>query len=154
MLTRGFLAAVVFAAMAIPHHATAQASAEAALSPALSSSAGNTVGKAMGRATGQLARKLGEKTANTVAPQSVKGVTIPVPSRTAPATQSETTVPYTGSLIASIQGGEPACTETKVPDAQGKSPEGASKSEHKAPNCAPKHEPVSHPSVVNLGPAR
>ena len=154
MLIRAFLAALICVAMAIPRHAAAQASAEAALSHALSSSAGNTLSKVMGRATGHVAGKLGEKTGNAVSPQKVKSITNPVPSRTAPATQSETTVPYTGSLIASIQGGEPACTETKVPDAQGKSPEGASKSEHKAPNCAPKHEPVSHPSVVNLGPAR
>ena len=153
MLTRGFLAAVVFAAMATPQRAMAQASAEAALSHALSSSAGNTVGEAMGRATGQLAGRLGEKTATTVAPQKVKGITNPVPSRTAPATQSETTVPYTGSLIASIQGGEPACVKTAPTGVQAKSPEGAPKSEHTALDCAPKHEPVSHPSVINLGPA-
>ena len=153
MLIRGFLA-LMFAAMAIPQHATAQASAEAALSHALASSAGNTVGKAMGRATGQLAGKLGEKTANTVASQKLKTATNPAPSPTAPATGSRTMVPYTGSLVASIQGGEPACVKTAPTGVQAKSPEGAPKSEHTALDCAPKHEPVSHPSVVNLPPPR
>lgn len=153
MLTRAFLAALICVAMAIPRHALAQASAEAALSHALSSSAGNTLGKEMGRATGQVAGKLGEKTGNAVSPQKVKSITNPVPSRTAPATQSETTVPYTGSLIASIQGGEPACTTAKVPVAQSKSTPAAPKPENKTPNCEPKHDAVSHPSVVNLAPA-
>src|SRR6185437_4709755 len=150
MLIRGFLAALMFAAMAIPQHAMAQASAEAALSHALSSSAGNTLGKARGRATGQLAGKPGEKTANTVAPQRVKTATNPAPSPTA---RSRTTVPYTRSLIASIQGGEPACLKTAPTVVQAKSPEDAPKSEHTALDCTPKHEPVSHPSFVNLGPA-
>jgi len=152
MLIRGFLA-LMFAAMAIPQHAMAQASAEAALSHALASSAGNTVGKAMGRATGQLAGKLGEKTANTVAPQKVKNITNPTPRRIEPVVANPTVVPYTGSLVASIQGGEPACVKTAPTGVQAKSPEGAPKSEHTALDCAPKHEPVSHPSVVNLGPA-
>lgn len=152
MLIRAFLAALICVAMAIPRHALAQASAEAALSHALSSSAGNTLGKEMGRATGHVAGKLGENTGNT-APQKVKSITNPVPSRIAPATQSQTAVPYTGSLIASIQGGEPVCTTAKVPIAQSKSTPAAPEPENKTPNCEPKHDAVSHPSVVNLAPA-
>ena len=110
---KSLLATVCFLTIAIS--ALGQAAVEGALTHALSGATSTAAGKAMGQIGNQLAGKLGQQTSNAVSPRATavrpaaqKGIKAPAAVTTTPATN-------TGSLIASIQGGETSATKTCAP---------------------------------------
>src|SRR5438876_1263552 len=112
------VAVYLFALLGI---ASAQAAVEGALTHGLSGAASATAGKALGQIGNQLAGRLGQQTSNTVRPAVStvrpgvhKAVKVPqaVTTATPPASG--------GSLIASIQGGEPQQAKACAPQTSGK----------------------------------
>lgn len=139
------LALTAVAAFSVP--ASAQATFETLMTHSISTAVGTHAGTALGRATNALAGNVANRTSavtrTNVAPQRTAGARA-VAGRTVPGTKSQTAAASagSGSLIASIQGGErtnsaPACAEkTSAAGAQ-------------AANCAT--QPTDeHPSIVNL----
>jgi hypothetical protein len=107
---KSLLATVCF--LALTGSALGQAAVEGALTHALSGATSTAAGKALGQVGNQLAGRLGQQTSNVVSPRVTtvrpgpqKGIKVP-----AVATQPPTT--NTGSLIASIQGGETSNAKT------------------------------------------
>ena len=138
------VAVYLFALLGI---ASAQAAVEGALTHGLSGAASATAGKALGQIGNQLAGKLGQQTSNAVRPavttvRTQKAIRLPQPTTT---TSSATSG---GSMIASIQGGEPQRTEVKCPgQLEAKSPEQAQK---ECGNAKASPERAAHPSEITL----
>ena len=127
--------------------ASAQAAVEGALTHGLSGAASATAGKALGQIGNQLAGKLGQQTSNAVRPavttvRTQKAIRLPQPTTTTTSATSG------GSMIASIQGGEPQRTEVKCPgQLEAKSPEQAQK---ECGNAKASPERAAHPSEITL----
>ena len=124
--------------MALSGLASAQAAVEGALTHGLSGAATASAGKALGQIGNQLAGRLGQQTSNAVRPavttvrpgaQKIARVPRMMPAPSAPAMNS-------GSLIASIQGGEPqqakACTAPDQKQTQCVGTNAADKDSHPA----------------------
>ena len=129
--------------------ASAQAAVEGALTHGLSGAASATAGKALGQIGNQLAGRLGQQTSNAVRPavtavrsRAQKAVKVPQATTTAaPAANG-------GSLIASIQGGEPQQAKACAPQTSDKTPPDVHKdSDCDNPNAADK---AAHPSEITL----
>lgn len=148
------LATVVFSANAL-----AQATVETLMTHSVSSAVGTHAGTALGRAINGAANKLANQTSTIPSPAPRQTVLTPrrAGARTASHVQTKvasTPVPAetsgSGSLIASIQGGEPkpvSCAQTAKTQ-NGKSSAPAAR------NCAADTSADSHPSVVNLPAAQ
>src|SRR5437868_9279179 len=100
--------------LALSGLASAQAAVEGALTHGLYGAASATAGKALGQIGNQLAGRLGQQTSNAVRPavttvRTQKAVRLPQPTTTTTSATSG------GSMIASIQGGEPQQAEAKCP---------------------------------------
>ena len=112
------LATICFLALTIS--ASGQAAVEGALTHALSGATSTAAGKALGQVGNQLAGRLGQQTSNAVTPRMAtarpgpqKGMKAPAVATQPPMTQPPTA--STGSLIASIQGGETPNAKTCAP---------------------------------------
>jgi hypothetical protein len=123
--------------LALSGLASAQAAVEGALTHGLSGAASASAGKELGQVGNQLAGRLGQQTSNavrpavtTVRPGAQKIVRVP---RMMPASARATN---SGSLIASIQGGEPqqakACTTSDQKQTQCVGTNPADKDSHPA----------------------
>ena len=124
---------------------SAQAAVEGALAHALSGGTTAAAGKALGQVENQLAGRLGQQTSNavrpkvtTVRPGAQKMIKVPKTVTTG------TSIANGGSLIASIQGGEPQETKPCPADGSGKS---ASRDCGKAKPAA---EQDNHPAEITL----
>jgi hypothetical protein len=130
----------------------AQAIAEGALTHGASASATAGAGKALGGIANQLAGKLGQQTSNAIHP-AVTTVKQGVQKRTRTSPTAPTSAaPVGGSLIASVQGGEPQALEVRcAPESEIKSPQGTPKQS----NCGVRSQPAAadqaaHPSEITL----
>jgi len=138
------VAVYLFALLGI---ASAQAAVEGALTHGLSGAASATAGKALGQIGNQLAGRLGQQTSNAVRPavttvRTQKAVRLPQPTTTTTSATSG------GSMIASIQGGEPQQAEAKCPgQLEAKSAEHAQKA---CGNAKASPEQAAHPSEIML----
>ena len=140
---RALLVAVLL--VALTSLASSQAAVEGALTHALSGGATAAAGKAFGQFGNQLAGKLGQQTSNVVTPR----VTTVRPGVQKVAKMPPPAVPLTpstnsGSLIASIEGGEaPATKSCKAQD--------KSAPQQKA-DCNPKpaNAADAHPAEITL----
>jgi hypothetical protein len=134
-----------------------QAIAEGALTHGAAATASSGAGKAMGGIVNQLAGKLGQQTSNTIHPAvtTVRSGT----QRSVKVPQAATTTsvpPAGGSLIASVQGGEPQAPQANC------APEPETKSSPDAPkqsDCVVKTRPAvgdqaAHPSEITLPAAK
>jgi hypothetical protein len=137
------VAVYLFALLGI---ASAQAAVEGALTHGLSGAASATAGKALGQIGNQLAGRLGQQTSNAVRPavttvRTQKVARLPQPTTTTSATSG-------GSMIASIQGGEPQQAKACAPQTSDKTPPDVHKdSDCDNPNAADK---AAHPSEITL----
>ena len=139
------VAVYLFALLGI---ASAQAAVEGALTHGLSSAASATAGKALGRIGNQLAGKLGQQTSNAVRP-TVTNVRTQKAVRLPPAAATATSPTSGGSMIASIQGGEPQQAQTNCAT----EPEAKSQTTQKQSRCGetkPSAEQTAHPSEITL----
>jgi len=139
----------------------AQAIAEGVLTHGAAASASTGAGKALGGIANQLAGKLGQQTSNAIHPV-VTTVKPGVQKRTSiqrtmtPQTATPASPAVTGSLIASVQGGEPQATEAKcAPASEPKPSEGAPK----LSSCGVKSQTAAvdqaaHPSEITLPAAK
>jgi hypothetical protein len=153
---RTFLLAVLVATVAFSANALAQAAAEAVLTHSISTSIGTHIGTALGNATNQLAGRVAQQTSTAVPRQVI--TTVKPGARGHSKVQVASTAPAqpsgNGSLIASIQGGEPkaaACAATaKSGDAKAPAKAGTQN------NCSAGAVQANddHPSVVNLPAAQ
>ena len=131
--------------LALTSFASSQAAVEGALTHALSGGATAAAGKAFGQVGNQLAGKLGQQTNNVVSPR----VTTVRPGVQRVAKTPRPAVPVTsgtntGSLIASIEGGEaPAAKPCVVQDKS--APQQKADCNAKASNSAD-----AHPSEITL----
>jgi hypothetical protein len=138
------VAVYLFALLGI---ASAQAAVEGALTHGLSGAASATAGKALGQIGNQLAGRLGQQTSNAVRPavttvRTQKVVRLPQPTTTTTSATSG------GSMIASIQGGEPQQAKACAPQTSDKTPPDVHKdSDCDNPNAADK---AAHPSEITL----
>lgn len=166
-MRRGILTALVGVA-AFSTSALAQATLETLMTHSLSTSAGTHAGTALGRATNGVADRLAHQV-STVAPRTS---TMPRQTTSAPrhvgmatkagvrrksvlpsTTESSAQPSGNGSLIASIQGGEPHtrnCTPAIATTVDAQTPPQANTT------CTPDASPAAdaHPSVVNLPAAQ
>lgn len=134
----------------------AQAIAEGALTHGAAATASAGAGKAMGGIANQLAGKLGQQTSNAIRPAvttvkpGVRG-----PNRI-PQTATTSAPPAGGSLIASVQGGEPQAPEAKcAPASETKSSQGTPKQANCGVKLRPAAEdPAAHPSEITLPAAK
>jgi len=101
--------------LALINTALGQAAVEGALTHALSGGVGATAGKALGQVGNQLAGRLGQQTSNAVSPRMTTVRPGPQKGIKAPAVASQPPTTSTGSLIASIQGGETPNARTCAP---------------------------------------
>lgn len=131
--------------VALTSLASSQAAVEGALTHALSGGATAAAGKAFGQVGNQLAGKLGQQTSNVVSPRVTTvrpGVqkVAKTPRPTVPATSGTNT----GSLIASIEGGE-------APTAKSCAAQDKSAPQQKA-ECNPKpaNAADAHPAEITL----
>src|SRR5437762_1514117 len=128
--------------------ASAQAAVEGALAHGLSGAASATAGKALGQIGNQLAGRLGQQTSNAVRPavttvRTQKAVRLPQPTTTTTSATSG------GSMIASIQGGEPQQADTNCAT----EPEAKSQATQKQSRCGKTKlsaEQTAHPSEITL----
>lgn len=153
-LMRRWILSVMAAVAVFSASALAQATMETLMTHSVSTGVGTHAGTALGRATNALAGKVAQQTSATTSrvgsPQTVSAPRSAAAARrgqTAPAANvwaPDTPLPGNGSLIASIQGGEPrskSCAGSAKAATAGAAP----------PNCtAPAPHAVDHPSVVNL----
>ncbi|HEV2699614.1 MAG TPA: hypothetical protein VGU90_16600 [Terriglobales bacterium] len=135
--------------IAFSANALGQAASEAVLTHSISTSIGTHVGTALGNATNQLAGKLGQQT-STAVPRQVITTVKPGAQGKAKLPPATTTPqgPSNGSLIASIQGGEPkaaTCTPAAKPTDIKAQPISAPQK-----NCQAPGRDAAHPAVVNL----
>ena len=143
-----FVALAGIGLIAFSANALGQAAAEAVLTHSISTSIGTHVGTALGNATNQLAGKLGQQT-STAAPRQVMPTIKPGAqgrAKLAPAVAAPHAA-VNGSLIASIQGGEPkatACMSTPKPADKAQPTSAPQK------NCQAPGRDAAHPAVVNL----
>lgn len=151
-MTRHLLA-VVALLMSFTAAGFAQAAVEGALTHGIASGAGSSLGTALGRATGQLAGRVGQQT-SAVGSQKIINVKPGAPgAKAAKAGMMPTQGASTGSMIASIEGGEnqqPSCStavkaEAKPTDAKGPV-SGASQTQ----NCVNTQAADAHPAVITL----
>jgi hypothetical protein len=136
--------------LALSGVALAQAAVEGALTHGLSGAASATAGKALGQIGNQLAGRLGQQTSNAVRP-AVTNVRTQRAVRLPQAMTTTTSATSGGSMIASIQGGEPQQADTKCaaqPDAA-KSPQQAQKLSE-CGKTKPSAEQTTHPSEITL----
>ena len=143
---KSFLATVGFLALTIS--ASGQAAVEGALTHALSGGVGATAGKALGQVGNQMAGRLGQQTSNAVTPRVTtlrpgvqKGAKAAVAATQSPAAS-------TGSLIASIQGGETPTAKTCAQQSQEKSSATQNVSDCKVEAAAANSD--AHPSEITL----
>jgi len=131
--------------IALSSFASSQAAVEGALTHALSGATSATAGKALGQIGNQLAGKVGQQTSNVVSPRVTTvrpGVqkVAKTPQPAVPATPSTNT----GSLIASIEGGE-------APTAKSCGMQDKATPQQKADcNAKPTNAADSHPSEITL----
>ena len=140
------VAVYLFALLGI---ASAQAAVEGALTHGLSGAASATAGKALGQIGNQLAGKLGQQTSNAVRPavttvRTQKAIRLPQPTTTTTSATSG------GSMIASIQGGEPQPTKACAPEAAGKPGQDAQKQTACNKATASTLRQTAHPSEITL----
>ncbi len=139
----------------------AQAIAEGVLTHGAAASASAGAGKALGGIANQLAGKLGQQTSNAIHPvvTTVKpGVQkrTSIQRTTTPQTATTASPAVTGSLIASVQGGEPKAPEAKcAPASEPKPSEGTPE----LSNCGVKSQTAAvdqaaHPSEITLPAAK
>jgi len=143
----------------------AQAIAEGVLTHGAAASASTGAGKALGGIANQLAGKLGQQTSNAIHPvvTTVKPVVqkrtsqrTRIPQTTIPQTATTASPAVTGSLIASVQGGEPKAPEAKcAPASESKPSEGTPE----LSNCGVKSQTAAvdqaaHPSEITLPAAK
>jgi len=152
---RTFLLGVLVITVAFSVNAAAQAAAEAVLTHSMSTAVGTHVGTALGNATNQLAGRVAQRTATTVPRQTITMVKPGARGQSrVPATSAAVPTTGNGSLIASIQGGEPqasGCAAVpKAADAK------APAVDAKQKNCAAGATQATdaHPSVINLPAAQ
>ncbi|MBV9624314.1 MAG: hypothetical protein JOZ14_10075 [Acidobacteria bacterium] len=134
-------------------YAMAQAAAEAVLTHGVAATAGTSLGTALGGATSQLAGRVGQQT-STATPRSGMTVVNGAPRsarRVASARQSKQPA-ATGSLIASVQGGERSESGCSSPAAKTNTPQ----SSPQQADCKTQKTAASdaHPSVINLPAAK
>jgi len=152
---RTFLLAVLVITVGFCSNAAAQAAAEAVLTHSISTGIGTHVGTALGNATNQLAGRVAQQTSTAVPRQTITTVK-PGARGQSKVQAASAAVPTTGngSLIASIQGGEPQASGcaavAKAADAK------APAVDAKQKNCASSATQASdaHPSVINLPAAQ
>lgn len=144
-LMRRWILSVMAAVAVFSASALAQATMETLMTHSVSTAVGTHAGTALGRATNALAGRVAQQTSTTTSrvgsPQTVSSPRNAAAARrgqtaaTANVWAPDTPLPGNGSLITSIQGGEPrtkGCTSA-------------------AKNCAAAtSQNVDHPSVVNL----
>jgi hypothetical protein len=139
------LLGAVLCFLALSALASAQAAVEGALTHGLSGAASATAGKGLGQIGNQLAGRLGQQMSNAVRP-AVTTVRTQKAVRVSRATT--TTATSGGSMIASIQGGEPQSVEAKCPgQLEAKSREQAQKD---CGNAKAAPEQAAHPSEITL----
>jgi hypothetical protein len=147
-------AAMLAASTGLSGYASAQATAETVLTHGLASTAGTSIGTALGGATNQLAGRVGQQ-ASTTAPRPQVTVVKGAARTRRRVLTPRPTQPASGSLIASIQGGErqesscppqPAAGQVVVgqTNSPGSKPQQTDCKAHKVPAVD------AHPSVVNL----
>ena len=107
------LATICF--LALINSASGQAAVEGALTHALSGATGTAAGKALGQVGNQLAGRLGQQTSNVVTPRVTTARPGPQKGMRAPAVATQPPTASTGSLIASIQGGETSNAKSCAP---------------------------------------
>ena len=143
----------------------AQAIAEGVLTHGAAASASTGAGKALGGIANQLAGKLGQQTSNAIHPvvttvkpgvQKRTSQRTRIPQTTIPQTATTASPAVTGSLIASVQGGEPKAPEAKcAPASEPKPSEGTPE----LSNCGVKSQTAAvdqaaHPSEITLPAAK
>lgn len=136
--------------------AFAQATLETLMTHSVSSAVGTHAGTVLGRATNTMANRVAQQTSTATshvtstvsAPRRAGVAKVRTTQTTTPITAASTTTSGNGSLIASIQGGEPrtrGCT-TSAKTGDTKTVAAGSQSA-----CAPiPRQTPDHPSVVNL----
>jgi len=135
--------------LALSGVALAQAAVEGALTHGLSGAASATAGKALGQIGNQLAGRLGQQTSNAVRP-AVTNVRTQRAVRLPQTTTTTTSATSGGSMIASIQGGEPQPTKACAPEAAGKPAQDAQKQTACNKGTASTLEQTAHPSEITL----
>jgi hypothetical protein len=133
-----------------------QAIAEGALTHGAAATASSGAGKAMGGIANQLAGKFGQQTSNAIHPALTTVRSGAQRRAKVPQAATTTSIPPTGgSLIASVQGGEPQASQANcVPEPETKS----SSDTPKQSNCVSKTRPAvdqaAHPSQIILPAAK
>lgn len=148
------IAGIVAAIVALSVTLFGQAATEGALTHALSSAAGSTVGPTMGAAANRLAGRLGQRV-SSAAPNHQFSTMKNVGRTATPAQAGSAATPFSGSLIASIQGGEAADTScalsgntTQTTSAE--KPENPDVKVRKGCSIPTGENKDDHPSVINL----
>lgn len=138
----------------------AQGAAEAVLTHSLATSVGSSIGKSLGQATNQLAGKMGQRTSQVVQKpitsikpglQTSGKLGVQKSARPAQPAVELTTPTQNGSLIQSIQGGEPAPSTCAAPTLDGQ----PKTDQAKQSNCSSPATPEPrYRSEITLPPAK
>lgn len=136
-------------------YASAQATVETVLTHGLASSAGTGIGTTLGNATNQLAGRVGQQTSTATPRQGVTVVKGAPRTRAKVPSAGSAAQPASGSLIASIQGGERqegSCPHqpAAAPAVKGAGEAHPTKPSHSDCRTQPAPAADAHPSVVNL----
>jgi|SRR5579864_124756 len=135
--------------------AFAQATLETLMTHSVSSAVGTHAGTVLGRATNAMANKVAQQTPSAAShatsaftPKRAGTAKARTTQATTPVTAAPATASGNGSLIASIQGGEPR-TRGCTASAKAGDTKNVAAASHNA--CAPvTRQAADHPSVVNL----
>lgn len=132
-----------------------QAAAEGALTHALSSAAGSSAGSIMNRAANQLAGRVGQRVSGAASTHQFSTMKNVPRTATPPRQAGAAASPSSGSLIASIQGGEATNTScvpsgNTTPTTPAEKPENPNVKVRSGCSVPAGNGTEDHPSVINL----